>query len=191
MKTEETKKQLKNIFGKLMKDSNSIFYWVEKISRNLLNKAQKSVYEKDKVFYKLYNEIENWDTVFDEEDKKIPFHTPFIEQKKSIDRLLTPYSIKAPFELFHADIVNIKFLSKSAVDPHYCLLCVDLFSSKIYTYPMKKRSLLAKKMEQLYEEIETKRDSSEQMRIQTDLEFRQREVQKLNQKCNVLIFHTK
>ena len=56
---------------------------------------------------------------------------------------------------------------------------------------MKKRSLLVKKMEQLYEEIETKRDSSEQMRIQTDLEFRQREVQKLNQKCNVLIFHTK
>ena len=38
-------------------------------------------------------------------------------------------------------------------------------------------------MEQLYEEIETKRDSKEQMRIQTDLEFRQREIQKLNQKC--------
>ena len=29
------------------------------------------------------------------------------------------------------------------------------------------------------------------MRIQTDLEFRQREIQKLNQKYNVLIFHTK
>ena len=103
----------------------------------------------------------------------------------------TGYSIKAPFELFHADIANIKFLSKYAVDPHYCLLFVDLFSSKIYTYPMKKRSLLAKKMEQFYEEIETKRDSKEQMRIQTDLEFRQREIQKLNQKYNVLMFHTK
>ena len=42
-----------------------------------------------------------------------------------------------------------------------------------------------------YEEIETKRDSKEQMRIQTDLEFRQREIQKLNQKYNVLMFHTK
>ena len=50
---------------------------------------------------------------------------------------------------------------------------------------MKKRSLLAKKMEQFYEEIETKRDSSEQMRTQADLEFRQREIQKLNQKYNV------
>ena len=31
MKTEETKEQLKNIFGKLTKDSNSLFYSVEKI----------------------------------------------------------------------------------------------------------------------------------------------------------------
>ena len=85
MKTEETKKQLKNLFGKLAKDSNSLFYSVEKINRNLLNKAQKSIYEKDKVFYKRYNEIENCDTVFDEEDKKIPFRTSFIEQKKDID----------------------------------------------------------------------------------------------------------
>ena len=145
MKTEETKKQLKNLFGKLTKDSNSLFYSVEKINRNLLNKVRKSVCEKDKVFYKLYNEIENRDTIFDEEDKKIPFRALFIEQKKDIDRSWTLYSIKASFELFHADIANIKFLSKSVVDPRYCLLCVDLFSSKIYTYPMKKRSLLGKK----------------------------------------------
>ena len=90
-----------------MKESNSLFYSVEKINRNLLKKARKSVYEKDKVFYKLYNEIENRDTIFDEEDKKIPFQVPFIEQKKDIDRSSTLYSIKASFELFHADIANV------------------------------------------------------------------------------------
>ena len=79
IKTEETKKQLKNLFEKLTKDSNSLFYSVEKINKNLLNKARKSVYEKDKVFYKLQNEIENRDTIFDEEDKKIPFCAPFIQ----------------------------------------------------------------------------------------------------------------
>ena len=42
-----------------------------------------------------------------------------------------------------------------------------------------------------YEEIETKRNSKEQMRIQTDLEFRQKEMQKLNQNYNALMFHTK
>ena len=46
-------------------------------------------------------------------------------------------------------------------------------------------------MEQFCEEIETKKDRKEQMRIQTDFEFRQREIQKLNQKYNVLMFHTK
>ena len=146
MKVDEIKKQLKNLFGKLTRDSNSLFYSAEKININLLNKARKSVYEKDKVFYKLYNEVENRDKTFDgEEDKKIPFHTQYIEQKKDIDRSSTLYSIKAPFVLFHADIANIKLLSKSAADPHYCLFCIDLFSSKVYTYPMKKKKLISKK----------------------------------------------
>ena len=146
MKIEETKKQLKYLFGKLTKDSNSLFYLVQKINRNLLNKARKWVYEKDKVFYKDFNEIENRDTIFDEEEEKIPCPALFIEQKKDIDWSSTLYSIKAPFELFYASIANIKILSKSAIDTHYCLLCVDLFSPKSYTYPMIKRSLLAKKM---------------------------------------------
>ena len=146
MKIEETKKQLKYLFGKLTKDSNSLFYLVQKINRNLLNKARKWVYEKDKVFYKDFNEIENHDTIFDEEEEKIPFPALFIEQRKNIDWSSTLYSIKAPFELVYASIANIKILSKSAVDTHYCLLCVDLSSPKIYTYPMIKRSLLAKKM---------------------------------------------
>ena len=84
MKTEETKKQLNNLFGKLRKDLNRLFYSVEKIIRNLLNKARKSVYEKDKVFYNFYNQIENRDTIFDEEDEKIPFHAPFIKQKRTM-----------------------------------------------------------------------------------------------------------
>ena len=139
MKTEETKKQLKNLFGKLMKHPNSLFS-VEKINRNLLYKAQKPVYEKGKVFYKLNDEIENRDTIFDEEDKKIPFCMPFIEQKKDIDRPSTLYSIKAPFELFNADITNIKFLSKAAVDPHYCLLCIDLSRQKFILIQWKKEA---------------------------------------------------
>ena len=129
---------------------------VEKINRNLLNKARKSIYEKDTVFYKLYNEIENRDIIFDEEDEEMPFRALFIEQKKDIDRSSTLYSIKGPFELLHADIANIKFLSKSAVDPHYCLLYADLLPSKIYTYPMKKISLLAKKWSNFMKKLKQK-----------------------------------
>ena len=49
--------------------------------------------------------------------------------------------------MLQADIVDIRFLAKSAVDPKYCLLFVDLFTSKIYVYPRKIRSVLARKME--------------------------------------------
>ena len=59
----------------------------------------------------------------------------------------TLFSIQFPFDLLRADITNIKFLAKSAADPIYCLVFVDLFTSKTHTYPMKKRSFLTKKME--------------------------------------------
>ena len=51
---EESKKQAKNLFKKLLTDAKSVFYLAEKINKTLLNKARKSFYEKDKVFYKLY-----------------------------------------------------------------------------------------------------------------------------------------
>ena len=52
--------------------------------------------------------------------------------KKNIDRS-TLFSVQSPFDLLHADIAYIRFLAKSAADPKYCLLFVDLFTSKIYT----------------------------------------------------------
>ena len=48
------------------------------------------------------------------------------------------YSIKGAFELVQEDVANIRFFSKSAENPSYCLLWVDLFSLKVYVYPMKK-----------------------------------------------------
>ena len=46
----------------------------------------------------------------------------------------------------HADITDTRFLAKSTIDPKYCLLLDDLFTSKVYVYPMKNRSLLLKKL---------------------------------------------
>ena len=60
---------------------------------------------------------------------------------------------------------------KSVVDPKYCLLIVDLFTSKIYVYPMKNRSLLAKKLNLFYKDIKSKRTGK--MCLKTDLEFNQ------------------
>ena len=150
-----------------------------------MNKASKSVYEKDKVFVNLYNQLE--DKIF-YQNNNLPLATPFVNKKSNVDHS-TLYSIGKPFELLHADIADTRFLAKSAVDPKYCLLLVDLFTSKIYIYPMKNRSLLAKKLKLFYEDINRKRTG--RMRLQTDLEFKQNQIKKLNDEFNVDMFHTK
>ena len=83
------------------------------------------------------------------ENENLPLVTPFVDKRTNIDRS-TLYSFSKPFEVLQADIAELRFLAKSAVDPKYCLLIVDLFTSKIYVFPMKNRSLLGKKLEVFY-----------------------------------------
>ena len=112
-----------------------------------------------------------------------------MSKKKSNSDQSTLYSVSKPFELLHADNADLRFLAKSAVDPKYCLLVVDLFTSKVYVYPMKNRTLLAKKLEIFYNDIKSKR--SGKMRLQTDLEFNQNKIKELNKKFDVDMFHTR
>ena len=76
---------------------------------------------------------------------RIPFYAPFVEQRKDIDHSSALYIVKMPFELVHADIADIRFFLKSAVDPKYFLLAVDLFTSKVYVYTMRSRNHFIKK----------------------------------------------
>ena len=114
--------------------------------------------------------------------------TPFVDKRTNID-CSTLYSFIKPFEALQADIADWRFLAKSTVDPKYCLLIVDLFTSKIYVFQMKNRSLLAKKLEVFYNEIQPKKTGK--MRLQTDLEFNQNRIKQLNEKFNVDMYHTK
>ena len=170
---------------------------MDRITRTLLNKARKSLYEKDKVFYKNYLDLEDKNVSYERKNTKakISFYTPFVEQRKDIDRLPALYnSIKAPFKLVHADVANIRFFSKSAFHPKHSLLAMDLFTSKTYVYPTKSRNLLARKLEPFYQDIQPKRQQiaqNEKMRLQTGLEFQQNEIKKLNQKYNVEMFSSR
>ena len=58
------------------------------------------------------------------------------------------------FEVVHADIADICFFSKSAVDPKYCLSAVDLFTFKVYVYTMNSRNPLSQKLECFYRDIQ-------------------------------------
>ena len=183
---EIERKKANNLLRYLIKNEQSIFYAIDRINQNVINRAKRSNYLKDRVFVSIYSKLK---------DKKLNFFknpviTPFVEQKSNVDRS-TLYSFKAPFELFHADIADIRFLAKSAVDPHYCLVLIDLFTNKIYTYPMKKRLNLASKLEKFYEDIDGKRENEKILRLQTDLEFKQNKIMKLNKKYRIKMFSSK
>ena len=183
----EIVKRTENLFNSLQKNTNSIFYLAgNAITKTLINKASRSVFEKDRLFVDLYKQIKD-KKKFKNSDL-LPITTPFYESKSNVDHS-TLFSISKPFELLHGDIADTRFLAKSAVDPKYCLLLVDLFTSKVYIYPMKNRSLLAKKLKLFYDDIQSKRNGL--MKLQTDLEFKQNEIKKLNQEYDVEMFHTR
>ena len=104
-----------------------------------------------------------------------PIKITFVEKKKDYVDISILYSFDGPFQLLHADVGNLEFLGKSATDPKYCLLFVDLFTSKVYVYPMKSRKSILNKMEIFYKEVEGKR-KGQKTRLQTDQEFKQNKI---------------
>ena len=182
-----TIKSVSKIYFEHCKTTQKVFFYLNTtITKKLLKKLDKSPYQKDRVFKEIYQKLE--DRELAEADDKTPLKTSFVEKKGDIDRS-TLYSVEKPFTRVHADIADLRFFAKSAVDPKYALLAVDLFTSKTYVYPMKSRKLLARKLQLFYNEIEPKRDGK--MTLQTDLEFKQNAIKKLNDEFNVEIFHSK
>ena len=157
------KKQLKNLYKKLLENENSVLFAADKINQRLLSRLKKSSYDKDQVFYRLFKKLENEEE--EEEEEQVPFYTPFVEQKKDIDRSSALYSINGPLQFFHADLAYLQFFAKSAVDPKYALICVDLFTSKVYVYTLRTKNNLFKKIEEFYKEIDDKRIKNEKMRL--------------------------
>ena len=101
----------------------------------------------------------------------------------------TLYSFDALFRLFHADVGNLVFFGKNATFTQYVLVLVDLFSSKIYTYPMTSRKQIRQRLGQFYEEVESKR-KGKKLRLQVDQEFQQVRIKDLNELNNVEMFWT-
>ena len=182
------KKQLKNLYKKLLENEKSVLFAADKLNQRLLTRLKKSSYDKDQVFYKLFKQLEDSESI---DENEIPFYTPFVEQRKDIDRSSALYSINGPLQFFHADLAFLQFFAKSAVDPKYALVCVDLFTSKVYVYTMRTKNNLFKKMKEFYKEIDDKRIKNEIMRLQVDLEFHQNKIKVLNKKYNVEMFSTK
>ena len=143
-------------------------------------------YAEDKRFFKHVNFLDNKSShaIFEPDSVK---RTDYVE-KGEIDHS-TLYSFDAPFWLFHADVGNLEFLRKNATFPQYVLVLVDLFSSKIYTYPMKSRKQILVKLEEFYREVRSKR-KGQKIKSQVDQEFQQVKIKYLNDLNNVKMFST-
>ena len=121
--------RIQNLFKNLQKDPKSIFYAVENLSRTILNKARKLFYDKDKVFVNLYDQSEDKNFY---QNNDLPLVTPFVNKQSNIDHS-TLYSISKPFDLLHADIADLRWLAKSAVDPKYCLSVVNIHKNLCFS----------------------------------------------------------
>ena len=84
---------------------------------------------------------------------------------------------------------NLEFLRKKTTISIYVLLAVDLYSSKVYVYPMRSWKQILQKMKLVYDEIKNKR-KNKTMRLQVDHEFQQVKIKDLNYQNNVEIITT-
>ena len=161
----------------------SVAFAEEILDKKLLLKLKKSKYAADKKFFKVINFLDN-NVIFEAETVK---RTDYVE-KIEIDHS-TLYSFDAPFQLIHADVENVEFLGKNATFPQYVLVLVDLFSSKVYTYPLKSRKQIRQKFKKFYRDVRSKR-KGKKIKLQVDQEFQQVRIKDLNDFNNVDMFST-
>ena len=156
MEDKKLLQKAKNIFTSLKTDPNSVLFSEEKIVSRLLKKFKKSKYarqSKDSLLLKLFLLADRKS----DDEGKVPIRVDCV-QKRETDRS-TLCSFDGPFQMVHADMGNLEFLGKSATIPRYVLLCVDLYSSKLYVYRIRLRKQILQKMILFYNDIKNKRNS--------------------------------
>ena len=79
---DELLKRVNNLFDNLQKNTYSVFYLAgNNVSKTLLGKVQKSVFEKDRVFLNLYKQLEDRKP-FQKNNSLLLVTTPFYDLKK-------------------------------------------------------------------------------------------------------------
>ena len=127
----DLKKRITNLLTKLRVEENSVLFAKgDLLNKKTVKKISKSRYAKDKVLYNLYSSFVK------SRGKASEFSSKKVVLTQRGDML---HTIDKPMHLIHADIADLHFFSKLAVAPKYRLVCVDLFSLKMYTYGIKKK----------------------------------------------------
>ena len=91
---------------------------------NLIKQVKKSIHKKDNEFAILVLKLQDRNCIFLKKYVYIPAKTVFVEKNSEIDRS-TLYNFDGPFQLLHADVENLKFSGKAAINLKYHLLFVE------------------------------------------------------------------
>ena len=113
-------------------------------TKKTIKRLSRSKYDKDKVLVNLFKEFKKEGGQV-KNLKPIAIVTTRVIQEKSVtQRGDMLHTIDGTMQLIHADVADLNFFSKSAIAAKYCPLFADLFSSKVYTYRMKKKATCRK-----------------------------------------------
>ena len=131
---------------------------------------------------------------------KIPPYTPFVREKQNDNTTLT--STNSPFQRMQADLADLRFINPG-IGPKYALLLVDVYTGMVFTYGLKSKAgpSILDKLREFYTEIwgqSNKYKSRDEIKtehegkyLQTDMEFEQKSIEKLNKKHGVTMFQSK
>ena len=181
--------KLKKLFNNLQLDSKSTLFVQDQLNDKLLKKLKKSKYIKDQEFVNSFNLLVDNKANFNKKMMvDIQFHLKLNTFKKAMILIALLY-IAYKHPLIFCTLMLVIYALPENLQPilKYCLLLVDLFTSKDYVYGTKNRSLIPLKLEKFYKEVANKH-KNKKMRLQTDLEFKQKIVFALNKKYNVDVF---
>ena len=131
MEAKKVLKEARTIFSSLKTYLNSVLFSEETIDNRLLKKLKRSKYLKDSQLLKFIFLADNKDFL---DDDKTPTRTDYIEKRKIDGSML--YGFDGSFQSLHANFGDLEFLGKNATIPQYVLMVADLYSSKVYVYPM-------------------------------------------------------
>ena len=175
----------KQMYLLLSKNKKSVLFlrsFKPQLSRSLLNKLKSSDYEGDRKFFDNLTKRtlpydEDATTKEKENEEEAPVVIKRVREQSNIATTLQ--QVWRPFMSMQADVAEFKFTNPSASDPSYVLVCVDLFTQKIFTYGYRTKNLLPKALEKFLDDIENDRSffvkhdlhDYKYLRLQTDEEF--------------------
>ena len=116
----EKLKRTRNLYKALQKDEQSIFFANEKLTKQIIKKANRSTYEKDKVFLTLYKNV--GDVNIQAEEVIILSHVPFVEKKTDVVDLHYIVSVD-PLNFYMQILLTLGFLPslQQILTTVYCL----------------------------------------------------------------------